>query len=963
LPRRTLADGTISTLRIVPFYDRSELIYETLGTLKSALSREIIITILVVLIMMVHLRSALIISGLLPLAVLVTFIAMKIFRVDANIVALSGIAIAIGTMVDMGIIITENIRTHLKAADPAEDRSAVVQRAAREVGGAMITAVATTIVSFLPVFTMVAAEGKLFKPLAFTKTFALLASLMVALCIIPPLARSLLSARAQQRRYGWMVHEGLIYGGGFLAVLIDFKLGLLVALAGVYNLLDLWLPAPYRRWLRPGSTVLVGVVLAFILAQYWLPLGVERGLLRNFIFVVLIMGGVLSGLKLFHRYYVTILSWCLAHKTLFLTVPMVTVFLGALIWLGFFRIFGWLPDAIRTAGPVSAVAHKFAGLEKEFMPALDEGAYLYMPVTMPHASIGEVLDILQRQDRALRRIPEIDLAVGKLGRMESPLDPAPVSMIETLINYKPEYLLDDHGKRLTFKFNAREIDYFRDPAGQPLPGPDHQPYHVRGRFQRDAAGRLIPDPGGMPFRQWRPALDPQLNDQRPAWPGIHRPADIWQQILLAAELPGVTTAPQLQPISARLVMLQSGIRAAMGIRVKGPDIATIEGVTREIEKYLRELPFIDPLSVIADRIIGKPYLEIDINRRAIAQYGINLQQVQDVIEIAIGGKQIMATVEGRERYPVRVRYMRELRDHIDAIGRVLVPAPDGTQIPLVQLADIRYTPGPQMIKGEDAFIVGHVLFDRQGGYSESRVVAQAQSYLASRIETGELVLPAGVSYTFTGNYENQVRAEKKLQLILPLALLIIFMILSLQFKSVTTSSLVFSGVAVAWAGGFIMIWLYGQPWFLNFSLFGMSMRDLFQVQPLNLSVAVWVGFLALFGIATDDGVVMATYLEGTFSRRSPASVEDIRAATIEASLRRVRPCLMTTATTILALVPVLTSTGRGSDIMVPMAIPSFGGMLMEVITMLVVPVLYCGIKEHQLQKQRTPVAIAQPISS
>jgi copper/silver efflux system protein len=963
LPQRTMPDGTVSQLKIVPFYDRSGLIYETLGTLRSALSLEILVTILVVLIMMVHFRSSLLIAGLLPLAVLMCFIAMKLFRVDANIVALSGIAIAIGTMVDMGIIITENIIRHLDGAEPGEDRSQVVLRASREVGSAVLTAVATTIVSFLPVFTMVAAEGKLFRPLAFTKTFALLASLIVALCIIPPLARTLLPLKIQRRKMGWLFQEGLIYAGGFLGIFISLKLGLMLALIGAYNLVGLWLPPNIKRWQRPAASLVVTVAIAIMLAQYWAPLGVEKGLLPNFIFVAMVVGGLLGLLRIFYHFYDRILGWCLDHKALFLTAPVITVFLGCLIWLGFFRLFGWLPDSVRTAGPVSAVAHKFPGLDKEFMPSLDEGAYLYMPVTMPHASIGEVLDIMQRQDRALQAVPEIDMVVGKLGRVESPLDPAPVSMIETLITYKSEYLSDASGKRLTFSYLAHENDYFRDPEGTLVPGPDNQPYRIRGRFERDADGHLIPDARGMPFRLWRPALDANLNQDRTAWPGIETSDDIWDQILTAADMPGATVAPKLQPISARLVMLQSGIRAAMGVKVKGPDLATIERVSRQIEKHLRELPYIDPLSVIADRIIGKPYLEIDINRRAIAQYGIDLRQVQDVIEIAIGGKQITSTVEGRERYPVRVRYMRELRDHIDSLDRVLVPAPDGNQIPLGQLAELRYSAGPHVIKSEDAFIVGYVLFDKKRGYAETGVVERAHAYLLSKIETGELELPDGVSFSFTGNYENQVRAENKLKLILPLALLIIFMILCLQFKSVATSSLVFSGVAVAWSGGFIMIWLYAQPWFLDFSIFGTSMRGLFQVHSLNLSVAVWVGFLALFGIATDDGVVMATYLEGTFRGRRMQSTADIRRATIEASLKRVRPCLMTTATTILALIPVLTSTGRGSDIMVPMAIPSFGGMLFEVLTMLVVPVLYCGIKEYQFNLKNKKLPVKPPSES
>jgi Cu(I)/Ag(I) efflux system membrane protein CusA/SilA len=250
-----------------------------------------------------------------------------------------------------------------------------------------------------------------------------------------------------------------------------------------------------------------------------------------------------------------------------------------------------------------------------------------------------------------------------------------------------------------------------------------------------------------------------------------------------------------------------------------------------------------------------------------------------------------------------------------------------------------------MIKSEDTFLVGYVIFDKKPGFAEVDVVEQAQDFLISKIASGEFSLPAGVSYTFAGSYENQVRAQKRLIIILPLALFIIFVIIYFQFKSTLTTLLVFSGIVVCWAGGFILLWFYGQSWFLNFSILGTDLRELFQIHPINLSVAVWVGFLALFGIATDNGVIMATYLDQTFSRTPCLSVEDIRRAAVESGKRRVRPCLMTTATTILALIPVLTSTGRGSDVMVPMAIPSFGGMVVNILTLLLVPVLYAAIKE------------------
>jgi len=293
--------------------------------------------------------------------------------------------------------------------------------------------------------------------------------------------------------------------------------------------------------------------------------------------------------------------------------------------------------------------------------------------------------------------------------------------------------------------------------------------------------------------------------------------------------------------------------------------------------------------------------------------------------------------------------MRELRDRIDTLGRILVPAPDGAQIPLIQLTEIRYVRGPQAIKSEDTFLLGYVLFDKRANYAEVDVVEDCQRYLEEKIADGEFVVPEGVSYTFAGTYESQVRAQKTLSIVIPLALFIIFVILYFQFRSVTTSMLVFSGIIVAWAGGFLMIWLYAQDWFLDFSVFGVNMRQLFQVHSINLSVAIWVGFLALFGIASDDGVVMCTYLEQSFRGRRLGDRAEVRKAVIDAGARRIRPCLMTTATTILALIPVLTSTGRGSDIMVPMAIPSFGGMTIEVLTMLVVPVLYCWIKEAKIR--------------
>lgn len=963
---------TLSQVRVVPFYDRSGLIHETLGTLETALVEEILLSVIVVIAMLLHLRSSVLISGLLPLAVLLCFICMKQIGVDANVVALSGIAIAIGTMVDMGIILTENILSHLDEADPEESRLDVIHRASTEVGGAVLTAVATTIVSFLPVFAMDGAEGKLFKPLAYTKSFALLASIFVALTIIPPAAH-LLFRKAE--RGSW----GRYFGPAALLVLALVALPSSLVVAGALGLMagaGFLAPSAEARgqevmarglsYLGNAAAVLA---VAWYLSAHWLPLGPGRGLWLNFAFTIGLVASVLLGFLAFLGVYPFLLRWCLGHKKTFLLLPGLLVLFGLSVWLGAASVLPWLPGILlsglllwsparrlgallaadvegparaplaRTSGLVvfvltgllgswawaglyasdanadlrARIERALPGLEKEFMPPLDEGSFLYMPTTMPHASIGEALDVLQKLDMAVAAIPEVEQVVGKLGRADTPLDPAPVSMIETVINYKSEYRTDASGTRLRFAFDEEKHEY-----------------------RRDAAGELIPDPAGLPFRQWRPE--------------IRTANDIWDEVVKAAQIPGTTSAPHLQPIAARIVMLQSGMRAPMGVKVKGPDLKTIEKTCLDLERLLKEVEGVQPAAVIADRIVGKPYLEIEIDREAIARHGLRIVQVQDVIEVAIGGRAQTTTVEGRERYPVRVRYARELRDSVEAIGQISVPTPDGHQIPLIQLAKLRYVRGPQVIKSEDTFKVGYVLFDKQKDRAEVEVVEAAEAYLKAKRERGELVIPAGVSYEFAGSYQNQVRSEEKLRIVLPLALFVIFVILYLQFSRVSTTLLVFSGIAVAWAGGFLMIWLYGQPWFLDVTLLGTNLRDLFAVHPINLSVAIWVGFIALFGIATDDGVVIATYLDQSFAANPTQSVEEIRAATLAAGVRRIRPCLMTTATTILALVPVLTSTGRGSDIMVPMAIPSFGGMCVELLTLFVVPVLYCAIAELRLER-------------
>ena len=919
LPSKTLSDGRISQVTIVPFYDRSELIQETLGTLNEALTLEILITILVIIFMLFNLRASVLISGLLPVAVLMVFIAMKLFDVDANIVALSGIAIAIGTMVDVGIILSENIIRHLDDAseklEGASDNviataegtkglsiNQIVYNATTEVSGAILTAVLTTIISFIPVFTMIGAEGKLFRPLAFTKTFALTASILVALFLIPPFAAFLFRKRNIKKPFYYALN-GVLILFGLGVVFYGYWLGLILIAFGVTALLKLQEKVTEKR-ANLINIIISTVAIVFLLAEYWRPLGVDKSIFWNLIFVSVICFGLLGVFTLFRNYYTRILRWCLENKLLFLSVPT------AIVIAGFF--------IMKNTG-------------KEFMPSLNEGSFLLMPTSMPHAGVTENKRVLQQLDMAVASIPEIETVVGKAGRTESALDPAPLSMYENIIQYKPEYMLNKNGERQRYKVNDDDLYELKD--GRFIANPNRSENVLLTKVKRS---QLIPDDDGEFYRNWRPE--------------IQSPDDIWNEIVQVTKLPGVTSAPKLQPIETRLVMLQTGMRAPMGIKVKGQDLKQIEAFGVQLETILKDVEGVKPAAVFADRIVGKPYLLIDIDREKIARYGISIQDVQDVLKVAVGGMVLTQTVEGRERYGIRVRYPRELRANPTDLKQIYIPVHTGSPVPLSELATIRYEQGPQVIKSEDTFLVGYVLFDKLDGFAEVNVVESAQALIQQKIDSGELVVPKGINYTFTGTYENQLRAEETLSLVVPLALAIIFLILYFQFRSVTTSLMVFTGIAVAFSGGFIMIWLYGQDWFLNFNFFGENLRDLFQMHTINLSVAVWVGFIALFGIATDDGVVMATYLKQTFERNTPENIKEIRASIVEAGEKRIRPCLMTTATTILALLPILTSTGRGSDIMIPMAIPSFGGMLIALITLFVVPVLFSWKEEMQLKK-------------
>lgn len=944
LPKKILANGVESQLTIVPFYDRSELIYETLGTLEEALSLQILITILVIIVMIYNLRASFLISSLLPIAVLMVFIAMRYFGVDANIVALSGIAIAIGTMVDLGIILSENIVKHVDEAPPGQKLITTIYNGSAEVSSAILTAVSTTVVSFIPVFTMQAAEGKLFGPLAFTKTFALVAALIVSLIILPTLAHWFFGFKIKNPRHNKWVNM-LLIAVGFIGLFSNVAwAGILLILFGGIPLIKplirdkkLFRKPLFGKTLDNIELILVVVGVVWLLAKYWLPLGAGKSVLLNFVFVALLVGFILGAFTLLQFSYRRILRWCLNNKVKFLMIPVFLMLLGVNIWMGFSNIFGFLANGadkmgwnIRTTAVWSGLNHSFPGMGKEFMPSLDEGSFLLMPTSMPHSGVEYNRKVVGQLDMMIANIPEVELSVGKLGRVESALDPAPVSMYENVINYKSEYELNDKGHRKRFKTDGDGRFVLKN--GEAYSNDELLTKNI-------SPDELVPDDKGNYFRNWRKHI--KSSD------------DIWKEIVAVTKIPGVTSAPKLQPIETRLVMLQTGMRAPMGIKVYGSDLQTIEEFGLKLEGILKQVPSVKAEAAFADRIVGKPYIHLNINRDEISRYGLNVEDVQQSIETAIGGMKVSSTVEGRERFPIRVRYPRELRDDPESLGKILIPTPTGAQIPLSQLVDMEYVRGPQAIKSENTFLVGYVLFDKKEGFAEVDVVNDAQEMIQQKIDAGELIVPNGVNYKFSGSYENQVRAEKRLSIIVPLVFLIIFLILYFQFKSVTTSLMIFTGVAMAFSGGFIMLWLYGQGWFADFTVFGTNIRELFQMNTVNLSVAVWVGFIALFGLATDDGVLMGTYLDQSFKRNRTKTIEEIRAAVVEAGERRIRPAVMTTTTTIIALLPVLTSTGRGADIMVPMAIPAFGGMIVAAITYYIVPTLYCMREEYKLKNSKS----------
>ena len=779
---RDIQKGLPPGVKIVPFYDRTELIHRTLGTLKEALILELIITMAVVVPFVAHIFAGMIICLALPFSVLIAFIAMYYLKIDSNIMSISGIAIAIGALVDMGIIMTENTYRRLitekdEIAAGRKSRLEVVFGAASEVGSAVMTAVLTTVVSFLPVFALEAQEGKLFHPLAWTKTLVLLASVAIALTLTPVLCLYGLKGRLREPEENILVKK-------------------------LHNLYEKIL-----RWVLNNRTKFLLIPWSVFMMS--LPFIIPKGIVSFAVFLSIAVSTLI----------------CILPKKIKSAVVLAIIISISASWF-------WL-------GP---------RIGREFMPSFDEGTILFMPVMRPSVSLTEAYRVMQIQDKIIQGFPEVELVVGKLGRAETATDPAPIEMFETIVTLKPKHL-------------------------------------------------------------WRKGM---TKDK------------LVRQMNAALQIPGVSNI-WTQPIINRIDMLATGIRTSVGVKVFGQDLKGIEEIAQQVENIVRDIP--GAVDLYSEKIVGKPYIEFKIKREQIARFGLSIRDVQDVIEMAIGGENITTTVEGRERYPVRVRYARELRDNPESLKRVFVATKDGAQIPITQLADIYFVTGPAMINSENGLLRAYVLMNVRGrdmvGFVEE----------ASKIVKEKLKLPPGYFVEWSGQFENQVRSTKKIMVLLPISLLINFLLIYMNFRSLSQSADIFTAIPVTLSGG---VWLLAI-----YSMF----------KGFNFSVAVWVGFIVLFGIAVDDGILITTYLNGVFKERKDKikTRQDIIEATVYAGLGRIRPAFLTTITTIVALLPIMFLKGTGSEIMQPMAIPSLGGMAIEMITWFIVPCLYSWRMERKLK--------------
>ncbi len=847
-----LKQGLPEGVTIETGYDRSGLIERSIDTLKKKLLEEMAVVAIICIIFLLHFRSAFVALFTLPVGVLIAFLVMYPLGINANIMSLGGIAIAIGVMVDASVVMVENAHKHLERDRGKKPLSRIIADAAGEVGPALFYSLLIITVSFLPVFSLTGQSGRMFKPLAFTKTFAMGASSLLAITVIPVLMTFFITEKplalvpSRKRRFG--IRLAAVFGPVLLVV------------AGGMAGLDL------PRWSLAAAFALTVFAVICLLPQ---PIAAET---RNPVsrFVVLLYRPVIR----------TVLNW---RKT--------TLLVAVLILAG-------------TYYPAKQ-------LGSEFMPPLNEGDLLYMPTTLPGISITKARELLQQTDRIIAGFPEVKSVHGKIGRADTATDPAPLTMIETTIMLRP---------RVEYETHRVERFYSDWPKWVHFPFYRIWPETVQGEI----AHEWRKTPVDRFFSDWPGWLKAPL---ALVWPEKRHITieELSNDLDAAIQFPGLTNSWTM-PIKTRIDMLSTGIKTPVGIKLMGPDLSVLNEIGTEIEAVVRDIP--GTLSVYSERVTAGNYLDFAIRRREIARYGLTVDDVQDVIMSAVGGMNVTYTVEGLERYPVNLRYKRELRDDIARLKRVLVKAPTGAHVPLAQLADLCLKKGPAMIKSENARKTAWIYVDLKG--------VDVGTYVenAKAVVRGQIDLPTGYSLAWSGQFAHMQEARRTLNIIVPVTLLLIFILLYAHFKRAAEVAIVMASLPFSLVGG---IWLL-------------------YILQYNLSVAVVVGFIALAGLAVETGVVMLVYLDEAYARYREAgrmnSFAHIHGAVIEGAVERVRPKLMTVATTLIGLLPVMIGTETGVRIMKRIAAPMVGGLISSaVLTLILIPAVYDLWKRWEMRSK------------
>ncbi len=838
---KDLQKGLPEGVEILTGYDRSALIERAVETLKTKLTEEMIVVTLICIIFLLHFRSAFVAIFTLPVGILMSFLIMYPLGINANIMSLGGIAIAIGVMVDASIVLVENGHKHLHRDRGKKTHTQIILDASKEVGPALFFSLLIITVSFLPVFSLGEQSGRLFKPLAYTKTTAMAASAFLAITIIPVLMTFFVKETpidpglpSHKKIWIWI----LAVAGPVAAVILAGLLGV--------KLPDLSLVA----------AVVLSIFLFFCLNPQKI-ISEEKNPISRFLI----------------RIYMPIITAALKWKK---TTALISLFAILITWY-----------------PMSRVG-------SEFMPPLNEGDLLYMPTTLPGISITKAKELLQQTDKIIQRFPEVKTTLGKIGRAETSTDPAPLSMIETVIVLRPQVEYETIEKH---RFFSNWPGWIKKPLTWIWPE------QVNGKILHEWRKKKI----HRFFSDWPVLLKTPLSWVMPEQRYITI-KELTDNLEQAVKFPGLTNAWTM-PIKTRIDMLSTGIKTPVGIKIMGPDLETLARIGETIEATLRNHP--GTLSAFSERVTGGNYLDFKINRENIARYGLLVQDVQDIIKTAIGGMNITDTIEGLERYPVNLRYNREFRDNIDMIKRVMVPTPAGEQVPLTHLADISIHKGPAGIKSENSKRTAWVYVDIKdvdvGTYVKG----------AKKLIDEQIKLPAGYSIIWSGQYEYMEKARKTLTIIIPATLMVIFILLYIHFSNFMEVLIVMASLPFALLGGFWLIYLLGY----------------------NMSVAVGVGFIALAGLATETGIVMLVYLDEAFDRKKGLnrmnSPKDLHESIIEGAVDRVRPKIMTVATTLIGLLPVMYGSGAGSQIMKRIAAPMVGGLISSTImTLIIIPVIY-----------------------